>query len=297
MPWFFHYEDYFRDKNYADTIITDTLMGEGKWGERSGPQKFEMITITAQYQLMYMAVLVCLQMAQESCANNDIQMSQMMWDQAAGYIIGSLEGSHDGGAPLQDGQLIWNLSNSVCDQFGRCNSNGYSLVASDLKDMLFAGKGEIVSGSCLNLQQTSLKVQHLMLIPIIQSIIRYAINYEDHSIQTSSADIAAGEAFSLCILPLLVVFAVESVKTIEKNMITRDGSQPSFTSAIDVGHAFFPLLEDFDIKCKYVGAVHRVDTCVDRRDRSSASLNRNSISISDLIVVALGFAVINNAAF
>lgn len=294
VNWFHRYVDYFGENNYANIIIEETLEGGGKWGSKSVDQRHAMITKTVKYQVMYMAILVCLDMAEKSCIKKESNKAAMMWDQAAAYLVGSLEGTSEGGsADLEDGQFIWNLANSLCTQFDTCNFDGYSEVSSELMNLFYAGKGELNSGDCSNLHETAVKIEQTLLVPIIQGILRYAIENVSHSSNSFDGDLASGEALALVVLPVLNHHYPESAEQIEKNMIWQEGRRPSRSGASTIGDAFAPLLEEFDLRCDYVGSFHNVDTCFGSGiSAATSSLDHNTVKL--FVTLVLGTSLFSS---
>jgi len=272
LPWFTVYNNYFKDATYADTIITDTLQGDGKWGEKSADQRSAYITKSAQYSIMSFAVLTCLQMAFDSCLDEDFERGLEMWDRAAAYLIGSLEGHRDGGGDTQDGQLIWNLANSMCTHFGTCNSNGVSIINADIEDLLYAGKGELNSGDCVNFKRSKHRMEHTMFVPIMQGVLRYAIKNEIHSDTSLKADLAIGEALAISLLPIVAHYDEEAAQRIQDSMVWQHGVKPSRRGAAYVGDALFQVMDDFGLKCEYVGSFGKVDVCAGNGDLSSGTI-------------------------
>ena len=271
VPWFLEFEEYFDDQNYAHTEIVNHLLSNGKWGKRSADQRAAFITAIAQYHIMYMAPMTCMSMAMESCNDRDIDTSIVMWDRLAAYLIGSIEGSEEGGADPQDGKLIWNLANSLCTQFGTCNRKGISAINADFEDLLYAGKAELNSLDCTKFGQTVNKLEHIMLIPIIQGVLRFAIKNEHHSDISPKADLATGEALALSILPIAKYHNPVSAEFIENNMIIKSGLKPVASGAVSVGDAFAPILDKFGLKCDYVGSFGDVDACPGKSNFSSGT--------------------------
>ena len=125
--------------------VVEPLEGKGKWGSLSNQTRMAVVTLTCLYQVMYMYALA--EMADaiaDSKSENPLDNvgGSHSWDEVAAFLIGSQEGPTRGGSPdIDDGQLLWNLVNKRAFQLQTQNSEGYLGTNSQLKDLLFLGRG------------------------------------------------------------------------------------------------------------------------------------------------------------
>lgn len=262
------WEDYFNDKQYADTAIMSILQdSHSKW--KSIGQQVMALSVLLRFQVMYMAILFELQKALDHCDESDNpgnSRNNNSWDQAASFIIGSLEGTQIGGSSnLDDGRFFFNLSNKLCDQFHVCHSSDdetYSIINNEIINYLYAGQAQLDNQDCQQLITTARKIEHLLLIPIIQSVLKYAISNQNISPDSNSPDIAAGEEFALTILPLLHHLNPDKASLVKQNMIPNKGTPYVINGPVAVGDALYDILFKYRIKCRYVGSTtDGIDAC------------------------------------
>lgn len=264
-PFYTEFVEYHNDQMYADTVIRATLDRTNKWGTESTPQMTAVVAKTASYQILYMNALAELAEAVQACKDGDMNSGDggaHQWDEVAAFLIGSLEGPKEGGSSdLEDGQLMWNLANRRAFQFQTRNAEGYSIVNNHLEDLLYAGRAEADALDCENLAKSADRIQHLMLIPVIQSTIRYAVINKELDASSGNPDLAKGETFALSVLPIIKRYDENAAALIRENMevnrgqpLVRDGPQA-------VADAFYESLQEFGYPCALVGAADQADAC------------------------------------
>ena len=288
-PWFTHFLEYHQNSYYADKIISDTLNGRGKWGSSSREQRAEIVIKTVQYHVVFMFLLAQLADAIRDCDNddaNDNMGTVHSWDKVVAFYVGSQEGSTEGGSKdFSDGTLMWNLGNKRCTQFNTENSKGWSEVMSSIEDQFYAGLGELNAYDCVNLGHTVKRIAHLSLIPLMQSVVRYAIKNERHSWNSGSKDLAAGEAFAYSILPILNAYDPIGMAIVEENMVVEEGKEPVMDGAQAVANAFQPIMNQFGLECQFLGQSDGIDFC--KKGTSSATKHATIAGSSILSVVVL----------
>jgi len=258
------FQTYFKNANYADTLIIDTFNGDGYWGTKSKEVRAAVISTTLQTSVMWMAVISEMVDAISDCTSKpaDILIESHEWDEVAALIIGSLEGRKTGGSDdIKDGQLLWNLGNRRAIEFGRENKAGYAILNKKMLNLLFSGKGQIETTSCNSLVDTVLKLEHLLLIPVMQSVIEYAMLNEGRSSMNNDKEIAMGVAYANAILPIANSISVPAADVIAKNMLVSgvgtmvpDGSQA-------VADAISLVAHDIGVGCQFIGKRSGIDAC------------------------------------
>ncbi len=274
---------YFDDPNYADTIILEAFENEGRYGGRYFKQRAAVIRVALQAQLMYMTVLAKLEESVQGCgSDDDLITTADSWDETAAYIIGSLEGEERGGSPyFSDGEMLWSLGNSRCIEFGRQNSNFFAISNSEILELLLAGKGQILSSNCPHLGKTANDIAHMLLVPIVQSVIKYAIALEFETFTSSDPDVALGETFANALIPVFIKYDKKSAMKIKRNMVAEGGK--SFGDLVtdgpqSVADAFLSVAENFNVDCSYIGKKFEVDAC----------LNYKPYEVSEIMMLCFG---------
>jgi hypothetical protein len=271
-PLFSEFVRYHNNNNYADAIIRDTLEGNGKWGSKSVTQRSAIITETSSSMILYLHLLAQINDAVNSCKGTDEGGEYDLtrpWDEVAAILIGSLEGTEEGGSSdIQDGQMIWALSTRRAFQFQTLNGAGYAEVNSELEDLLYAGKGEIDAMECESFEKTAEKIKSLTLIPLMQSVLRYAIQNEQHNQDSDTEDLALGETYALAIIPIIQYLDPGAALVVEENMVFRDDILPVRDGAQAVANAIGSFAVSAGLRCSLLGSTPQADPC--RNHGSSA---------------------------
>jgi hypothetical protein len=243
-PVYSYFVSYFNAINYADIAVDAALNGVGKWTTKE--QRQEVIVATCAFQIVFLYLLAELRQTMHHCRDPDFEVDDVSmhpWDEVAALLVGSLEGPREGGSSdIADGQFIFNLANSRAFQFQTLTEAGYSRVNSDLDDLLFAGKGELDGKDCDNLEFTAQHIEKLVIVPLVQSALRYAVAL-GKSGATGSVEAALGEVFAFSVLPILSAADAESAQVIRDNMEVREGVTPISSGAQAVADAFGAAVE------------------------------------------------------
>jgi len=262
-PYYTQFIAYFNSNSYADKQIAEALSGSGKW--KTDNQRRQVVVATSAYQVVFMYILAELRETITQCRDPDfdaLDASMHPWDEVAALLVGSLEGTAEGGSSdLADGQLIFNLANSRAFQFQTLNDEGYALVNSDLLDLMFAGKGELDAKDCDNLEKTASRIEKALLVPLIQSALRYATTAEKQSTAEGSIEAALGEVFAFSVLPFLSAVDQDSAEVIRESMEIIEGVSPVRDGAQTVADAFGSAAEKFGIDCPDLGYLSQADPC------------------------------------
>lgn len=277
---------YFNDVNYAQGIIMNALEGSGKWGLKSIEQRSAVITESSAFLVVYLHLIAQINDAVKQCKNENTDGEYDLthpWDEVAALVIGSLEGTQEGGATDgRDGQLIWGLNTRRGFQFQTLNDQGYSKTNSDLIDALWAGRGEIDSLDCDRLESTAEHIKKLTMIPLLQSIIRYAVLNESLEADSSKEDLALGETYALAVLPIIDAVDENLGEVIRENMIYNANLKPVSAGAQEVADAVGAAAVALGITCSHLGSTSRADPCRNVYEASSAS-HRSSILLTTSI--------------
>lgn len=262
-PVYSYYVAYFNQVHYADNAVDEALRGVGKWTTKE--QRREVITATCAFQIIFLYLIAELKQTVQQCrdpAFDVLEENLHPWDEVAALLVGSLEGAGEGGSSdLADGQFVFNLGNSRAFQFQTLTEEGYSQVNSDLDDLLFAGKGELDALDCDNLEITAQRIEKLLVAPIVQSALRYAVVLEKHSKDDGSAEAALGEVFSFSVLPILSAADAASAEVIRENMEVKEGVTPVRDGPQEVADAFGAAVVAWGLECQNLGYTPVADPC------------------------------------
>ena len=226
----------------------------------------------------------------DDCRSNDSQRkadAANEWDKAAAYLIGSIEGTESGGT--DHGLMMYSLANKRCEQFNRCQSDGTAELNGLLIDLLYAGRGETMGSNCDALQKTTREIEELLLVPLIQGTLRYAIANEKLLFFDKSKDLAEGYVFSHSVLPYVAEVDGDAAGVIKRNMDFQFDSEPVRDGARKVFQAFASAIPKMGVDCEVVGTVNGLGGVCDRS--SSSPSRRTQLSLLTSIAVA-GVAVV-----
>jgi hypothetical protein len=231
-------------------------------------QRSAIIAETCAFQILYIHLIAQINDAVKKCkgveSEEDYDEYDLThpWDEVAALLIGSLEGTEEGGSTdVQDGQLIWGLNNRRGFQFQTLNGKGYSKVNSQFEDLLFAGRGEIDAMNCDAFEKTGEKIKQMTLIPLMQSVMRYAVQNEKLTADSNLEDLALGEAYALAIIPIIQSSDPESAIILEENMIFEDGIDPVRDGSQVVADAIGSAAVSRGIRCSLLGSTYETRPC------------------------------------
>lgn len=297
------FSSYFGSDDYADLSLIAALDGTGTWVAASEEQRSASIVNTARASVMTMYGLRELYDARANCLSGgsvertsslhtSMSRGESSWDRGVAFFIGSLEGTKDSGSNIDDGQLIFNMAKRMCIYFGTCNSQSSSTssnakVNEELLVLFISGKGHVVASECEEISSTIKQIEFLLLVPLFQGIIHFAMLSENEERGSKNINIAIGDAYTKSVLPLIHHYDENSGLVLEGNMVYSQTRQPvvggldavtqSLNDAINAGLA---------VDCTKIGVQDGVGLCPD--DFYSSSSNTHlSAQISVLFEILL----------
>jgi hypothetical protein len=296
-PYYTAFVSYHNDPNYADKLIRNTLEGVGKWDStKSVEQRSAVITEASSFLVVYLHLVAQIKDAVNSCRNIEGEEEGAYelthpWDEVAALVIGSMEGMEEGGSvDIHDGQLIWGLSTRHAFQFQTLNSQGYAKANSELEDLLFAGKGELDAFECDMLEKTAESIIAITLIPLMQSVVKYAIQNEQIAPDSTSADLALGEVFAMAIIPIVQIYDPASAAILEENMIVQADIQPVRDGAQVVANAIGATAVAAGLRPQQLGSTPQADPSALYGGASSSGCRSLALTII-ACVIAISFAI------
>jgi len=233
---------------------------------------------------------------QEKCDTGNIDGkdgARHIWDHVAALLIGSLEGTNAGGSlDLQDGQLSWNLANKRAFQFSTMGGRNYAVINEELEDLLYAGLGALEAPDCQWFLNVEDNLQHLLLVPLLQSVLRFAILSNGIMSDNDYRGIAAGEIIALTILPHIASHDENTAAVIKENLVTVPGSSVPLVSSgpQELANALFGVISDLTYGCEYIGQTQEVDACAKARrvtESDNYNIGTGIAALAILLVVGL----------
>lgn len=250
---------------YADYYITD-ILNEDRHADEPIAVKSAIISNMILTQVVYSYVLGEMGDALNTCdvnkKGNRSWKSSRAWDEVAAYMIGSLEGPDFGGSDdFSDGELLWSLANKRGIEFDRLNSEGYAIVNSAVLNYLLSGKGQIEHANCDNLERTVKNLSHMLLIPAIQTMVKYALSNQFLPFNSGDEDVYNGEVYAKLLIPIYGKYDQDSAKVLQNNMIRNFQSLVNDGPQV-VADAYLDVADDFGIQCEFIGKSFEVDACL-----------------------------------
>ena len=261
-PYYNDYIDYFKSDKYINQLIMDSFDEPTNVANENLEQRRAYIVTLIKSNVVPEFMMGLLGLALQICRDSDNDASPTLyWDAFAAMYIGSMEGIKPS-VSADDGQLLWGLAMNRARQFNTQNDNFGSIINDEFTDLLFSGQAQLERGDCTNFDKTASRVLHLMLIPLIQSTIWYAINNVGVT-STKDKALAIGEAYALSVLPIVSKYDEDAASDIERNMIraTDQGVGPVTEGPQKVANAFYQILDNIGWGCEYIGQAEGVDTC------------------------------------
>lgn len=292
VPQYELFVQYFgSDSKYADTLVKRALSND--FPGASVAQRKEMAVKSMQYLVLYMSILQFMYEALVDCNSGDalkIVTASQSWDRAAAILIGSVEGTNDGGTG--DGQSFYALEKSSCVHSGTCGNSNASDVNVQIISLLYTGHGEVQAGSCNALKRTVDKIEPLLLVPLLQSVLFYALENEKLPAGSPDGKLANGYIFSLSVLPLVDDSNRASGGIIETNLGFQLDSKPVPDGAIAVFNAFATIYATVGVDCKMIGDVNGVSACNGSSETNSGGGNsRSGLIVGVTVGVIALFAI------
>jgi len=166
VPEFDSFVQYYDTDTFADDVIRAAIDARDNWTES---QRRIVILKATQVLVMYFAALQNAYEAVEDCKAQKSQTSKdsHSWDQTAGILIGSLEGTAKNGT--SEGYMFYDLAQEHCLEFGTCTVDTTGVQLNEkLISLLYTGRGAVLSGSCRAIEKVAEELSGLLLIPIVQ---------------------------------------------------------------------------------------------------------------------------------
>ena len=268
------------DQNYADTAIKSALSGTGKWGRGTNQQRAAVVGLTSAHQIVAMEAIVRLHDAFRACQEADSELGFIAelnpLDEAAALIIGSMEGEEPSeSAAYDDGQLVWNLANSLAFEFETLTRDDMARVNSELLDLLYAAKGELEALDCSKLEREAISIEKLLTVGISQAIIDAAIDSEGLPATATDLSVVKGEVYALSILPIIAAGDPLAAAHVEKNMIVDMNGKtvPDGPQSVADRLGFFTT-HDLKLSCELLGGTGQIEPCRNHGGRTRSSGER-----------------------
>lgn len=263
VPQFDSFNRYYESDKYADDIIRKALNeNDEKFGPASAEQRREIVVKTMQYLVVYMAALQEMYQSIADCNSPDagkILDAEEAWDRGAAFLIGSLEGTEDGGNV--EGMSFYRLALKRCEQFGTCTPEGRPSWNDEFSSLLYTGRASVQGRACGELRKTVREIETLLIVPLIQGTLRYALHNEKLGEKSPDKGIGEGFAFSRSVLPLVDDSNRDSASEIAINMDFQFDTVPVHQGARTVFGAFARAYGKMNVNCEDVGKTEGHDAC------------------------------------
>jgi Low iron-inducible periplasmic protein len=291
VPQYASFKRYYaNDEKYADTLVQRAFSSDSKLGV---VQRRALVVGTSKYVILQMAALQSMYEAIGACIAGGTEReatASKSWDKAAAYMIGSLEGEAEAGS--NNGKFFWQLSKQYCKEFNTCSPevSGSAVNNDQIKTLLYAGRGAIVSGNCDELRKATRDLGSNLLVPLIQGTLSIASKLTSHETSTTEKTILQAEGFSLvqALLPLIQDGDRQAANIIASNFVLEGVSIADGRHA--VVSALSSVLSDLGVDCADVGVSETANSCTgDSEDEKSIGAVVGIVLVS---VALVGLALI-----
>jgi hypothetical protein len=280
IPQFDSFVRYYGSGDLVHEMVLEALAGSDEKMTRS--QRRVLVARSSQVLIMYFAALERIYQSVENCESDSSLDLKESWDEAASFLIGSLEGTQEGGS--EEGYMYFDLAQEYCQEFGTCSKDHTAWVNDNMISLLYTGRGAAMGYSCGALRKAADGIGSLLLIPVIQATLSASLKLSQY--HPSDEDTVEAYVFSRILVPL--VEAVNpSAATKISTTLDLEGNQVSKSTGYDMFKAFSQVYEGLGIDCKLVGQAGGFDTC--NVDASA----KGAISLTYVILFAIsGIAVV-----
>lgn len=295
VPQYKVYSEYFKDDDYADTIITNAFNAKSPYDFLSTAEKTEVVTSTLQVMVMYMGALAQMYDAVGDCSSGDINrnaLGAMAWDEVAASLTGSIEGTQPGGASGFAGQLMYDLAKATCLPMNTCTPPAQSQVTTKMETLLYAGQAEIKSLNCNALASTVSRLQSLLKVPLFQAALSSIANLAGTTADSNGGEYARTYVYTLSILPLINQTDPASAEVLRANVDFLDGANPAPDGQSVVFKAVADAIQLMpDVSCSAVGQINGLGVCASSFDsyQSSGATRTCSDTLLFLSTLCIGF--------
>jgi hypothetical protein len=100
-------------------MVDQIFRGDGVFATAPTTQKVGMVDGFLK-GLMFLALTGVVEEALQACRDGDIDNANKHWDEAVSFLVGSTEGSQEGGAVNAPGVSLWGLADAYCEFFDDC---------------------------------------------------------------------------------------------------------------------------------------------------------------------------------
>lgn len=185
--------------------------------------------------------------ATEAC-NNEHGIHH--WDEAVALYTGSIANF-----PGDEGYLLFFLAQTECSYFGTCSEGQMAQTNERIFAAFLLGKRFLKNKQCQNLTETSREIESVMTVPLVQSVLRRAYDFDKHDNQL---DRTQGEAaaFAASLLPRVHSCQEASAFTMWSHLTPGNAPQAGFD---DLKSNLEQVYDCLGISCSDVGGLLHLD--------------------------------------
>jgi len=245
------FSDFYGKGTYAADIINDAFGKSGRFSGAKDDQVAEVVLRTLQSMVTVMYSLSELLLGVEKCLESGI--GKHAWDMGAAALIGSIEGTDDGGS--SGGHLMYALAKETCEVFDTCGAAEGANANAKLIAQLSGGLSALQANECENARSiVTDQIIPTLEVSMIQSVLDSAVLNsklgEDASNQKS---LGSGYVLGQALLPFVHFANETSASTLETNTAF-DRQKAPVPGGIDaVFDALAGAVPGMGVDCEAVG--------------------------------------------
>ena len=272
---------YSSDNNYAHTMINSGLRS----AEIPSYRRRVMVVLGAQYLVMYMAAQEQMYGAVKECNAERPLAAKELWNRAAAYIVGSIEGVVNAPYDRTGGMFLWGISKKNCGDWRTCRNimRGSTVANERIQTLLYSGRGAVTAQSCEGLEKAASELTPVLRSILVQATLEDLVTlHEDRNGADRDLHHARAYVGAQSLLPLINAKDRNTAAMISRNL-DFDGSPLEEDGFAKVVQGFTGSLEHLGVDCTWVGGTSAVDFC---------SGDVEPDSVNPILIVGVGAGVL-----
>lgn len=288
IPWFQRFHDYFGTDNFADENIQNAIDKSKNWIDSSDVQRGEAIVQNIKLSVMIIFAMRKFYDALFDCKispEDDRSIGLQSWDEGVAYFSGSLEGGRDNDA--SNGVLLMKTASEMCLHFEICVEGETAPIVAELISLFNKGIKFVIEGKCDDIESTIGNIEFVMLVPLVQGIIHYALINEKLDRGSFDGSLAIGDAFARALVPHISAFDSNSASSVDNNMSFTTTRKPVQDGSMEVANALDTAIDKgLKVECQFIGSEDNIELeCEDSEDGAFAKYSVSTIILSVFAVI------------
>jgi hypothetical protein len=293
------YDEYKQEHTFSHSVISKVFDDSVPYDKLSNNQKEILVSTGMISMVMFIEALRHMTDAVMDCDAGDAFRNAhgtSSWDEAAASLVGSMEGSTQGGDAKNGGLFLFDMAKENCLAMNTCafGDQGKSKINERMEMLLYTGQSQLESYDCRGLARTTKELEGEMKTILLQSFLRdVAWLGGIEAAKIGSKNMAEEDvmvrayAKALSVAPFVNKADPDAATVIEINMNLKEPGQPLLVNGPEAIFAAIARAVNkmSDVECNDIGFVGEFDLCSDELVQSnitgveSAASARSSYAI------------------